>query len=65
MVREMVQWLPEVIIWIKSSILLIESFSINISETWLKNIAYTQENAYKNVICTLAAILFRPPCVNR
>ena len=36
MVREMVQWLPEVIIWIKSSILLIESFSINISETWLK-----------------------------
>ena len=34
----------------------------NLNQNWC---IYTQENAYENVVCKMAAILYRPQCVIR
>ena len=58
----------QAIIWTNASILLTGPLETNYSETLIECIPLvrmsSEENAFENVVCKMAAILSQPQCVN-
>ena len=55
----------QAIIWTNAGILLIGPLGTNFNEIFNRNsYIFIQENAFKTVVCEMAAILFQPQCVN-
>ena len=55
----------QAIIWTNDGILLIGPLGTNFSEILIENSwGFLQENAFENIICEMAAILWEPQCVN-
>ena len=55
----------QAIIWTNAGILLIGPLWTSFSEIFDKNSnIFIQEDAFESVVCEMAAILFRPQCVN-
>ena len=50
------------IIWTNDGSMYIGTLGTNVSEN---SYIFIQENAFENVVCKMAVILFRPQCVNR